>query len=152
MDEPMDTLQVAERLIGAGVPDEQAKAHAAVLVDAMRAQQLSLERRMVTAEQLSGALAPIHIELARHGVELAALTGRIEAVEKQLVATEARLVCKIAQVESKIGETEARLIDKIAESAKSVLARSRSQAFEAAITTGLLQGSLIAGLLMYVLK
>lgn len=134
MDEPLNTLQLADRLTGAGVPDGQAKMHAAVLADALRVQQLALERHMVTSEQLTAALTPIHIELARHGAALDVLANRVDAVEQRLVATEARLLAKIT------------------ETGESVLARSRSQAFEVAITVGLLQGSLIGALLVLLLK
>lgn len=152
MDEPLDTLQLADRLTGAGVPDGQAKMHAAVLADALRVQQLALERHMVTSEQLAAALTPIHIELARHGAALDALANRVDAVEQRLVATEARLLDKIGECNAKIDATEARLLAKITETGESVLARSRSQAFEVAITVGLLQGSLIGALLVLLLK
>lgn len=92
---PIDTQQVVEKLTGAGVPDQQAKAHAAVLNDALQDFEARTGDRYVTKQDLSEALAPIHEALVR-------LDARIDALEAKIDAVDAKIDTKIDAAVAKV--------------------------------------------------
>ena len=96
---PIDTQQVMERLTGAGVPDQQARAHASVLREALQDYDSQSSDRFVTKQDLVEALAPIHDALLRLDAKIDATAARLDA---KIDATAARLDTKIDAVDAKI--------------------------------------------------
>ncbi|HEU4850550.1 MAG TPA: hypothetical protein VFT37_00185 [Telluria sp.] len=118
---PIDTQQVVDKLTGAGVPDQQAKAHASVLSEALRTYDAQLAARICTKQDLAAALDPIVATLARLEASIKALDAKIDATAARLNAkidaTAARLDAKIdaaaARLDAKIDASESRLDEKI---------------------------------------
>jgi hypothetical protein len=114
---PIDTQQVVDKLTGAGVPDQQAKAHASVLSDALRSYDAQLATRVCSKQDLAAALDPIFVTLTRLEASIKALEAAIKAVDAKIDATAARLDAKIdvttARLDAKIDATAARLDEKI---------------------------------------
>lgn len=81
---PIDTQQVVEKLTGAGVPDQQARAHASVLGEALRDHELRAHEQFVTKLDLVEALAPIHEALIRLDAGVVALNAKVDALEGKI--------------------------------------------------------------------
>jgi hypothetical protein len=96
---PIDTQQVVEKLTGAGVPDQQARAHASVLSEALQDYELRAHEQFVSKLDLVEALAPIHETLIRLEANLVALNAKVDALEakldKKIEALELRIDEKI---------------------------------------------------------
>ncbi|HEY1044333.1 MAG TPA: hypothetical protein VGE60_10765 [Telluria sp.] len=92
---PIDTQHVVEKLTGAGVPDQQARAHASVLADALQNFDGQTRHRFVTKQELVEALAPIHEALIR-------LEARMDAMEAKIDAVDAKIDTKIDSAVSKL--------------------------------------------------
>lgn len=107
---PIDTQQVVDKLTGAGVPDQQAKAHASVLSEALRTYDAQLAARVCSKQDLAAALDPIVATLARLEALIKALDAKIDATAARLDAT---IDATAARLESKIDASEARLEEKI---------------------------------------
>lgn len=76
---PIDTLKVAERLIDAGVPEQQAKAHASVLVDSLNSQETHLTTNFCTKDDLKAALAPIESRLSALELKIDQLAAKLKS-------------------------------------------------------------------------
>ena len=56
---PIDAMKVVDQLTEAGVPERQAKAHASVLGELLRAQDIHIMAQVCSKDDLASALAPI---------------------------------------------------------------------------------------------
>lgn len=95
---PIDTQQVVERLTGAGVPDQQAKAHASVLRDALQDYDGHSSDQFISKQELAEALAPIHEALIQLDAKIDGTAARLEA---KIDAVDAKIDAKIDAAVSK---------------------------------------------------
>lgn len=131
---PIDTQQVVDRLTGAGVPDQQAKAHACVLVDALQEYDGHSSAQFVTKRELAEELAPIHAALIR--------------LDAKIDATAARLEARIDAVEAKIDAVEARIDSKI----DAAVSKAKADLALWIVSAGFIQTGIIAALVLEMAK
>lgn len=85
---PIDSMKVVAQLTEAGVPERQAKAHASVLGEILRAQEIHIMAQVCSKDDLTSALAPV---LSR----LSALETRVTALEVTVPAAIAESAAKL---------------------------------------------------------
>jgi len=123
---PIDTQQVVEKLTGAGVPDQQARAHASVLSEALQDYELRAHDEFASKQEPLEALKPIQDALIRLEAAIAALNARVDALEVKIDGLEAKFDIRIDAAISKVKAEVALWI----------------------VSAGLLQTSIIAALIL----
>ena len=128
-----DNQEAVDELQAAGIPAQQAKAHAVLLAEALQEHDKAISARCCTREDLSAAVAPLATK-----AELAATV--------EPLATKAELVKAVAEAETRLvartDATEARLTAEIKMSALSL----KSELMKWWVTIGLGQAALIAAI------
>ena len=81
---PFDTLKMVERLEQAGVPLEQAKAQAAIMVDAFEAEDKRIAERFATREGVEQQLVGIRSDINDLRNEQKLIRGEINQVKAEL--------------------------------------------------------------------
>ena len=110
----VDTLAVAQRLTGAGMPTKQAEAVAGSLRDVAALDRTDLLDRFATREDLLEANAAMKEDLLEVKQELlaahAATEARVTATEVKLLEANAATEARVATVEVKLVEVKNELI------------------------------------------
>ena len=90
----LDVLNIIERLEGGGVPHEQAKVQAAVLVDVVTGECKCMKARYVTRGDLSAALVPLESGIQVVDAKVDRLTVETKATAERL-AFEAKATAEL---------------------------------------------------------
>ena len=90
----LDVLNIIERLEGGGVPHEQAKVQAAVLVDVVTGECKCMETRYVTRGDHSAALMPLELGIQTVDAKVDRLTVETKATAERL-AFEAKATAEL---------------------------------------------------------
>lgn len=98
---PIDTQQVVDTLTNAGVPLQQAKAHASVLDDALHDYEDQHCSQLCTKQDLTTALAPLH--------------GKLSSLDSEIVVVNAKIDAAVTRLDARIDTVEARMTAKIAD-------------------------------------
>jgi peptidoglycan hydrolase CwlO-like protein len=131
---PFDTLEMVERLEGAGVPAAQAKVQVSMLAEAIRSEDASISDRFVSKQDVVQELASIR-----------ALIEKLNAkIDSKIDMLDAKIDARIGMLNTKIDAEIGMLDTKIDKSASDV----KSELIRWVVTVGILQMALIAGLVL----
>lgn len=83
---PFDTQKVVDQLERSGVPSEQAKAHATVLLEAILAQEHALNQHYFNKQDATREFAALHARLDKMEVSIEKLDTKIDIAYEKLDA------------------------------------------------------------------
>ena len=100
---PIDTQQVVDRLTGAGVPDQQARAHASVLNETLQDYELRARDQFVSKQDLAEVLVPVREALAALNEKVDALAAqlnmKVDALDEKM---DAKIDAGVAKVKAEV--------------------------------------------------